>query len=80
MVIPYESVSSEALEGLLKEYCHRAWGLNDTESPEAERISFAYNALKQGELVLWYSEYEESAYLLAARELPDLTQSNARTE
>ncbi|KZY68909.1 hypothetical protein A3742_08935 [Oleiphilus sp. HI0071] len=72
MVIPHESVSSEALEGLLKEYCHRAWGLNDTESPEAERIAFAQKALNNGELVLWYSEYEESAYLLAANELPDL--------
>lgn len=72
MVIPHESVSPEALEGLLKEYCHRAWGLNDTESPEAERIAFAQKALNNGDLVLWYSEYEESAYLLAARDLPDL--------
>lgn len=57
MVIPYESVSPEALEGLLKEYCHRAWGLNDIESPESERIEYARKALVKGDLVLWYSEY-----------------------
>lgn len=80
MVIPFESVSSEALEGLLKEYCHRAWGLNDTESPEAERIEFAHQALKRGDLVLWYSEYEESAYLLSTRELPELNEPNSFDE
>lgn len=76
MVIPYESVSPEALEGLLKEYCHRAWGLNDIESPEAERIEYARKALVKGDLVLWYSEYEESAYLLAANDLPTLDSSS----
>ena len=80
MVISHESVSAEALEGLLKEYCHRAWGLNDTESPEAERIAFAKKALNNGELVLWYSEYEESAYLLAASDLPDLSALNQKYE
>lgn len=76
MVIPYQSLSEEALEGLLKEYCHRAWGLNDIESPEQGRLTQAKQALQRGDLVLWYSEYEESAYLLAKRDLPEQPTSN----
>jgi len=70
MVIPYQSLSDEALDGLLKEYCLRAWGLNEMESPETERIDTVRKALVRGELVVWYSEYEESAYLLASQDLP----------
>ena len=76
MVIPYQSVSDDALEGLLKEYCHRAWGLNDVESPEQARLSQAKQALQSGDLVLWYSEYEENAYLLAKRDLPEQPSSS----
>lgn len=76
MVIPYQSVSDDALEGLLKEYCQRAWGLNDVDSPEQARLSQAKQALQNGDLVLWYSEYEESAYLLAKRDLPEQPSSS----
>lgn len=72
MVIPYQSLSEEALEGLLKEYCLRAWGLNDMESPVASRIEATAAALKRGDLVVWFSEYEESAYILASQDLPTL--------
>jgi len=77
MIIPIESVSEEALEGLLKEYCLRAWGLNDTEFPLDESMSYAKAALMKGELVLWFSEYEESAYLLAAKDLPSADEQSA---
>ncbi|KZX74609.1 hypothetical protein A3715_03465 [Oleiphilus sp. HI0009] len=77
MVIPRKDVSEEALEGLLKEYCLRAWGLNDVESPIEDRIYSARAALDNGDLVLWYSEYEESAYLLATKDLPEQPKADA---
>lgn len=79
MLVPHQSISLEALDALLKEYCLRAWGLNDVESPVEGRIEQARSALEKGELVLWYSEYEESAYILSAADLPAIS-SDAPSE
>lgn len=69
MLIPYEALSTEALENLIKEYCLRDWGLNDTESPWLERKAQVMSALKNKQLVILYSEDEESAHIKSAAEL-----------
>jgi uncharacterized protein len=69
MIIPAEALSDEARENLVKEYCLRDWGLNETEQPLAERMQAVQVALSQGLLVVLYSEAHESAQLVAKAEL-----------
>ena len=69
MLIPYEALSAEALENLIKEYCLRDWGLNETESPWQERRNQVMSALKSKQLLILYSEDEETAHIKAATEL-----------
>ncbi|TNC80971.1 MAG: hypothetical protein C9356_11530 [Oleiphilus sp.] len=66
MIIPVHSLSDEALENLIKEYCLRDWGLNETEFPLAARIEQVRQAVSQGRLVVLYSEHFETAQLVAA--------------
>lgn len=60
--VPTESLSGDALEGLVSEYCHRAWGLNETESPESNRHR-VFKAVRSGELVVWFNPVENTAAL-----------------
>lgn len=69
MIIPYAALSTDALENLIHDYCLRDWGLNETESPLRERHKQVLNALKNKQLVIVYSEHEESAHIKAASEL-----------
>lgn len=69
MIIDPSYLSTEALESLIKEYCLRDWGLNDIEAPIEDRQKQVELALKQGKLVIQYSEEEESAHIIAADSL-----------
>lgn len=69
MIIPYEVLSSEALNSLVSDYCLRDWGLNETTNPIAERESQVRQALKAKQLIIVYSEEEESAYIKPAADL-----------
>lgn len=69
MLIPYEALSSEALDNLIKDYCLRDWGLNETESPWHERKAQVMSALKNKQLLIVYSEDEETAHIKSAAEL-----------
>ena len=69
MIIPYETLSQEALSNLVKEYCWRDWGLNETEAPLDERHAMVLKAVKTGDLVVVYSEAFETANLVARTEL-----------
>jgi hypothetical protein len=60
--VPTESLSGDALENLVSEYCTRAWGLNETESPESNRHR-VFKAVRFGELVVWFDPVENSAAL-----------------
>lgn len=55
MIIPLEQLSDEALDGLVEEYCIREHGLNETESPLAERKAGIVAALRRGEMVVLYT-------------------------
>ena len=69
MIIPYDALSTEALNSLISEYCLRDWGLNETASPLEEREAQVRQALKTKQLLILYSEYEESAFIKPASEL-----------
>ena len=69
MIIPYDALSSDALESLIQDYCLRDWGLNESESPLNERRNQVLQALKNKQLLIVYSEHEESAHIKAASEL-----------
>jgi len=69
LIIPYEALSTEALNNLINDYCLRDWGLNETTSPLQEREAQVRQALKTKQLLVIYSEYEESAFIKPASEL-----------
>ena len=69
MIIPYDALSAEALNNLISEYCLRDWGLNETSSPLSERETFVRQALKTKQLIVVYSEHEESAFIKAAADM-----------
>lgn len=77
MIIPYDAISPEALDNLIKDYCLRDWGLNETNDPLSERASAVKRALETKQLVIVYSEYEESAYIKPVSELNMDTDAHA---
>lgn len=69
MIIDPSYLSEEALDSLVKEYCLRDWGINDIEAPLESRKAQVQLALKQGKLVIQYSEEEQSAHIISADSL-----------
>ncbi|WP_250656308.1 YheU family protein [Alkalimarinus coralli] len=69
MIIPYQQLSDEAVNNLIDEYCMRDWGLNETEEPLESRRHLVKKALKDGQLVVLYSEYNQSVSLAQAEGL-----------
>lgn len=61
-VVDAELLTDDQLEGLVEEYCTRYHGLNDMESPLAER-GRVMAAVKRGELVVWFDPVENTAAL-----------------
>ncbi|AHI27938.1 hypothetical protein [Marinobacter similis] len=61
-VVETELLTQEQLNGLVEEYCTRYHGLNDTESPLAERDR-VMAAVRRGDLVVWFDPVENTAGL-----------------
>ncbi len=61
-VVDFELLTEDQLNGLVEEYCTRYHGLNDTESPLAERSEVAA-AVRRGDLVVWFDPVENTAGL-----------------
>lgn len=61
-IVETELLSDDQLEGLVEEYCTRYHGVNDTESPMAEKAR-VMTAVKQGDLVVWFNPVENTAGL-----------------
>ncbi|WP_138441190.1 YheU family protein [Marinobacter alexandrii] len=61
-VVETELLTQDQLNGLVEEYCTRYHGLNETESPLAERDKVAA-AVKRGDLVVWFDPVENTAGL-----------------
>lgn len=69
MIIPHDQLSEDALNNLIDEYCMRDWGLNETEEPLESRRKQVIQAIKSGQLVVLYSDYNQSAALAQADQL-----------
>ena len=69
MIIQAQELSQQALDNLITDYCLRDWGLNETEAPLHTRKLQVENALKQGSLVILFSEHEQSAHITSAADL-----------
>lgn len=67
MIVPHNLLSPEALDNLIAEYCLRDWGLNDTETPLAERKQAVRQALLRGDLLVFFSEEDETARLISSQ-------------
>ncbi len=61
-IVDTELLTEELLTGLVEEYCTRYHGLNDTESPFAEKDR-VMRAVKKGDLVVWFDPVENTAGL-----------------
>ncbi|MGO1463387.1 MAG: hypothetical protein ACTHYN_11565 [Marinobacter sp.] len=61
-IVSKELLTDDQLTGLAEEYCTRYHGLNDTESPLAE-LSRIMDAVRQGDLVVWFDPVENTAGL-----------------
>ncbi|MEC7814760.1 MAG: hypothetical protein VX939_00690 [Pseudomonadota bacterium] len=61
-VVDADLLTQDQLEGLAEEYCTRYHGLNETESPLAERER-VLAAVRRGELVVWFDPVENTAGL-----------------
>ncbi|TVP59867.1 MAG: hypothetical protein EA349_02305 [Halomonadaceae bacterium] len=55
MLIPADSLSAEALEGLVEEYCMREHGCNEVDSPLAAHKNYVHGKLRNGELLVMYT-------------------------
>ena len=61
-VVDTHLIPQDQLVGLVEEYCTRYHGLNDVESPMAERDR-VMAAVKRGELLVWFDPVENTAGL-----------------
>ncbi|OEY67422.1 hypothetical protein [Marinobacter sp. X15-166B] len=61
-IVDSELLTEDQLTGLVEEYCTRYHGLNDTVSPLAEK-SRVLEAVRNGELVVWFDPVENTAGL-----------------
>lgn len=55
MLIPAETLSAEALEGLVEEYCMREHGCNEVDSPLDAHKAYVHGKLRSGELLVMYT-------------------------
>ncbi|MDX1588456.1 MAG: YheU family protein [Oleiphilaceae bacterium] len=55
MLIPADSLSAEALEGLVEEYCMREHGCNEVDSPLDAHKATVHRKLRSGELLVMYT-------------------------
>ena len=76
LIIPYESLSPEALSQLIQEYCLRDWGVNEVETPLESRLQAVRQAVTIGEFGVLYSELHETASLVSADQI-DLVSEDA---
>lgn len=69
MIVPWQQLSQEAIDHLVKDYCLRDWGINDVEQPLEDRQSQVMQALKNGQLKVLFSEIDQSARLVSLDEI-----------
>lgn len=69
MLIPYQALSSDALRGLISQFLLAEAGDDLAQVDDDEQAALVLAALKRGELVVSYSEENESAAIRYRDEL-----------
>ena len=70
MLIPWQALSEDALQGLVEEFVTRdGTDYGVTETSLATRVEQVKRALQRGELVVVYSEAHEQANIMSADQL-----------
>lgn len=70
MLIPWQALSAEALQGLVEEFVTRdGTDYGAIETALATRVEQVKRALQRGELVVVYSEAHEQANIMPAEQL-----------
>jgi uncharacterized protein YheU (UPF0270 family) len=73
MIIPYERLSPDALQGLLEEYATRdGTDYGEVEVALPERVAQAMGQLRRGDIVIVFDALSESVSLLGRREAQQL--------
>ncbi len=69
MLIPYQQLAPTTLEALIEAFVLReGTDYGDTELSLADKVALVLRQLQQGEVVICYSEQEETVDLLTARD------------
>ena len=75
MIIPYQSISADTLDNLLKEHIYReGTDYGEQEVPLETQIKQLKQQLQSGKVVLVYSELHESVNLLPKAQFDDENQ------
>lgn len=70
MIIPYQSLSQEALAGLIEEFVTRdGTDYGDNETPLEQRVAQVKTLLVSGQVVVLYTESTATANLVWAKHL-----------
>lgn len=73
MIIDPKQLSEEAINNLVDEYCLRDWGLNECDESLADKQRQVKAALKSSQLVIIYSQHLETAQIVAATEVTQIS-------
>lgn len=78
MIIPFERLSPDTLQGLLEEYASReGTDYGETETRLADKVAQARYQLERGEIVIVFDALSESVSLLTRRDARQLEQQLA---
>lgn len=73
MLIPYQQLAPTTLEALIEAFVLReGTDYGDTELSLADKVDLVLQQIKQGQVVICYSEQEETVDLLTARDYRQL--------
>lgn len=73
MLIPYQQLAPATLEALIEAFVLReGTDYGDTELSLADKVDLVFQQIKQGQVVICYSEQEETVDLLTARDYRQL--------
>lgn len=79
MIIPYERLSPDTLQGLLEEYATRdGTDYGEVEVALSERVAQAMRQLRSGDIVIVFDALSESVSLLGRREAQQLERAQAQ--
>lgn len=70
MIVPWQDLSAEALQGLVEEYVSRdGTDYGEREVPLHERVEDVKRLLAAGHAVIWYDEATETVSIFSREEM-----------